>query len=126
MGLAAMCIGGLIYGYILSAQRTEWSAYNMAAQAQAVQRAEQVRSAKWDTLAVPPVDELITNNFPVLVAALDIPVGKTSVAWATNRTIITTLGGDPPMKMIQIECSWKFLGRKVFTNTITTYRSPDQ
>ena len=126
MALAGMCIGGIIYGYILSAQRTEWSAYNVAAQAQAMQRAEQVRSAKWDTLASPAVDEIITNNFPVVIAQLDIPVAKTNIAWATNRTTITTVAGPPPMKIIQVECSWRFLGRRVFTNVVTTYRSPDQ
>jgi hypothetical protein len=89
-------------------------------------RLEQTRAAKWDTLASPPVDELVSSNFPVLIAPLDVPVAGSTAQFATNLTTITTVSTDPPLKMIRVECVWSLLARGPFTNTLTTWRAPDQ
>jgi len=123
--LAAITIVGVIYGYTQSASRAEWSGLSYAAQALAIQRMEQVRSAKWDTEA--GVDELVSTNFPVQITILDLPVAGTNVVYATNFTTITTLSAVAPrLKMIQVACVWRFAqtGRR-FTNTLVTYRAPD-
>jgi hypothetical protein len=124
--LGAMSLGGIIYGYVMSAQNAEWAAYHLAAHSLAVQRLEQARAAKWDLSATPIVDALVTTNFPVVVEVLDIPITKTNVVFATNVTTITTLSTQPPVKMIQVDCSWQFTNRRVFTNTVVTYRTKDQ
>jgi Tfp pilus assembly protein PilV len=124
--IGAVVMAGIIYGYVMSAERTEWSSYYQAAQSIAMQRMEQTRAAKWEVQTMPQTDELQSTNFPVVVKVLDIPSSKTNIVYATNVTRISTVSASPPLKMIQVDCSWKFWKRGVFTNTIVTYRAPDQ
>jgi len=126
MAISALSIAGISTGYIMSAQRAEWVGCAQAANSLARQRIEQVRAARWDPLAYPAVDEVVSNNFPVLVQSLDLPMAGTNAVYATNVTTITTVSLNPPLKRIRSECTWRFMDRGVFTNTITIYRSPDQ
>jgi hypothetical protein len=122
--LAAMMIGGSIYGYVISARRAEWSAYSLAAHSLTMQRIEQARAAKWDPAGFPPVDDL--TNTPPVVDILDIPISGTNIAYATSVSTIVTLSVNPPLKKIRVDCMWPFVGGGVFTNTVVTYRAPDQ
>ena len=124
--VAAVAMAGTVAGYILAASRAEWSAFSLAANSLAMMRMEQARAAKWDTQAQPPVDQLEPANFPVETNVLDIPISGTNVVYATNFTTITTLSTDPPLKMIRVDCVWPFARRGPFTNTMITYRAPDQ
>jgi Tfp pilus assembly protein PilV len=126
VALAALCLSGIIAGYRLSLQRSEWCALSLAAQAAAQARMEQTRSAKWDPLAYPPVDQIVETNFPVITRALDSAIVGTNVTTATVRTSISLLSTNPPLKNIQVECRWLVRDRDPFTNTLTTWRSPDQ
>jgi len=126
LAIAGISVGGVVTGYVFSASQMEQSACSTAAEFMARQRVEQARSAKWDTLANPPVDEVVINNFPPLVSALDIPVVGNRLLYGTNTTTITIVSDDPPLKMIRVDCVWSFMSRGLFTNTITAYRSPDQ
>jgi Tfp pilus assembly protein PilV len=126
MGLA---FGGIIVAYTQSASRAEWAGYSLAAQAQAVQLMEQVRAAAWDTMAIPEVDQ--TTNIPAVTAfTLDIPISGTNAVWMTNYTSVSTIvlaTNTPPtkVKMIRVDAAWPWKGR-IFTNTLITYRAPDQ
>lgn len=127
----SIVIGGLVFGgvllaYIQGTRRAEWSAYYLAGHSMAMQRLEQARAAKWDTQASPPVDQLVASNFPVTVDILDIPVSGTNVTFATNVVTITTVSADPPLKMIEVRTTWPFGNRGTFTNTVVSYRGPDQ
>jgi hypothetical protein len=124
--LGALTLGGIIYGYVISAQSAEWSSYYTAAQSLAMQRLEQTRAAKWDLQAEPQIDNLVSSNFPKSIEILDIPITRTNVVYATNLTTITTISTNPPLKMIRVDCSWNYAGHRLFTNTVVTYRSPDQ
>jgi hypothetical protein len=126
MAVSALTIGGIIAGYTMATRRAEWSAYSLAGHSLAMQKLEQTRAAKWDPQGWPAVDELVSTNFPVQIDVLDIPISGTNVVYATNTTTITTLSTSPPLKMIRVDCTWKFLSRGPFTNTIVTYRSADQ
>jgi type II secretory pathway pseudopilin PulG len=126
LGIGGMIFGGVLVGYMQSANRAEWSAYQLAAQAAASQRLESARASKWDTQSAPMVDMLVATNFPVTVTALDIPLIGTNIAWATNQVFISTVSANPPLKMIRVETVWSFRGRGLFTNTTATYRAPDQ
>jgi Tfp pilus assembly protein PilV len=126
MVIAGITISSIVAGYMFSARQLEQSACSSAAEFMARQRVEQVRSAKWDPLANPPVNELAGSNFPVVVSTLDIPVALNAPLYATNTTTITTVSTDPPLKMIRVECVWSLLSRGPFTNTLTAYRAPDQ
>ncbi|MFA6543068.1 MAG: hypothetical protein WCS99_01500 [Limisphaerales bacterium] len=123
--IAAMTVAGIIYGYTQSTKRAEWSGYSLAAQALAVQRLEQTRACRWDPDG--GVDQLTSANFPSQTLVLDMPVIGTNAAYATNVTTITAISTNQPLlRMIRVDCTWKFptTGR-VFTNTVATYRSPD-
>ena len=126
LGLTGLMIGGLVSGFLQSAQQAEWSAYCLAAQAQALRGLEQVRAAKWDPYAYPAVDQVISNNFPVKVDILDIPTAGTNITYATNRFTVHTVSASPPLKMVRVDCTWRFMNRGIFTNSAFTYRAPDQ
>ena len=124
--LAAISMAGVIYGYIQSAKFAEFTSYSLAAQSLALQRSEQCRTCKWDPLGYPAIDELVASNFTAQINILDIPISHSNIVYATNFTVITTLSTNPPLKMIQVNCVWPFLGRGLFTNISLTYRAPDQ
>jgi Tfp pilus assembly protein PilV len=126
MALTALMISGLVSGFLQTARQAEWSAYSYAAQSQALWRLEQVRAAAWDPMNFPPVDDVQTNNFPLLVVILDIPKPGGNITYATNRTFITTISTTPPLRMVVVECSWRFPNRGVYTNSVRTYRTTDQ
>ncbi len=125
--LGALTISAGLYGYVLSAKRAEWAGYSLAANSLAMQRLEQVRSAKWDPWSsTGVVDQVIATSFPMETNALDIPMLGTNIVWATNFTTITTVSATPPLKMIRVDCVWNFMKKRNFTNTVVSYRAPDQ
>ena len=127
LAVGALVLGGLVLGYVMSTQRAEWSAYSLAAQSLAIQRVEQARAVKWDPQTYPPQpDLLVPSNFPPSQEILDIPMTGGQFIYATNYTTITDIPGPSPVKMIRVDCVWRFGARGVFTNTIATYRAPDQ
>ena len=123
--IAALTFGGIVFGYTQSARNSEWSAYSLAAQSMAVQRIEQTRACKWDPDATPAVDELVGGNFPAQTNILDVPIAGTNIVYATNFTTVTTVSTTPPLKMISVQATWRFMNGRVFTNNIVTYRAPD-
>ena len=127
MAITAMMVGGIVSGFLQSARQAEWSAYSYAAQSQALRALEQVRAAKWDPQAFPPVDQ-VTNFSPSVatVDILDVPSTGTNVTWCTNRTRVQTISTIPPLREITVETTWRFLNRGVFTNVVRTYRTADQ
>lgn len=125
--IVGIMLGGLVSLYTQSAVRADWSAYSLAGQMMALRGLEQTRAARWDPQAASPVDELVATNFPTVVDVLDLGPSGAGVGYATNVTTIQTLSTTPPLKAIRVECTWYFPWRKaVFTNTIFTYRAPDQ
>ena len=87
IAIATLSFGGVIYGYVLTADRAQWSAYSLAAQSLAMQGVEQARAAKWDPKAWPAVDELGVTNY-TQVDMLDVPVSGQPVL-ATNYISVT-------------------------------------
>lgn len=124
--LAGITVSAVVSGFWQSVQQAEWSAHSLAAQSLAQQSMEQARAAKWDPNASPSVDQLQQTNFPVRIEVMDIPSGRGQDLLATNRTTIRVISEHPPLRMIEVECTWRFGNRKVYTNTIATYRAPDQ
>lgn len=126
LGIGGLIFGGVLLGYIQSADRAEWSAYHLAAQSAASQQLEAARSAKWDTQSAPPVDFLVSSNFPPTIVALDVPLVGTNLPLATNTVFISAVSAQPPLKLIRVETVWNFRARGLFTNVTATYRAPDQ
>jgi type II secretory pathway pseudopilin PulG len=124
VAILSLTFAGVIYGYVLSAQRAEWSAYSLAAQSLASQGVEQVRSAKWDPGSWPLIDELPPTNF-AMVETLDVPISGTPV-FATNLISVSDVSTNPAIRQIRVDCTWMFVKRGPFTNTMITFRAPDQ
>jgi Tfp pilus assembly protein PilV len=126
MMILGIMVTGIVAGFTQSHKVAEWSAYSLAAQSVAMQALEQSRSAQWSPTRAVPVDQLVDSNFPARIHLLDVPVSGTNMTYATNRVTIRTVSTDPPVKLISVECTWRFPNRGLFTNSIFTYRSPDQ
>ena len=126
MAIACIAISSIVVGYVFSAHQLEQAACSGAAEFMARQQVERVRAAKWDPLADPPMIELVTSNFPVVISTLDVPVTLNAPLYATNTTTISSVSTDPPLKMIRVDCVWSIRSRGPFTNSIAAYRAPDQ
>ena len=126
LAIVGLTAGGIISGYVQSARMTDWQAHSLAAQSLAMQRVEQCRAAKWDTRFFPPTDQLVASNFPAITEQMDLPTVSTNASFATVYTTLTNISTSPPLRMIQADCAWRFPGRGWFTNTMVTYRAPDQ
>lgn len=128
IAIATLSFGGVIYGYVLTGDRAEWSGYSIAAQSLAMQGVEQARAAKWDPKAWPAVDELGATNY-TQVEMLDVPVSGLPVQ-ATNYIGVTLVSQDPPLRQLRADCVWSFANgrrsRGPFTNTVITLRTADQ
>ena len=124
IAIVALGFAGIISCYTISAQRAEWTGQSFAAQSLASQGVEQARAAKWDPQAWPVVDELPPTNFAT-VEPLDIPRSGQPV-YATNYIAITDVSTNPPLRQIRVDCAWMFAARRPFTNTMITFRAPDQ
>ena len=124
--LASVSMGSIMTGYVSVLRQSEWAANSTAAQVLAMQRVEQVRAAKWDPLAHPAIDEVVSANFAEIKQALSVPMVSTNLPEAKVTTTITTISTDPPLKLVRVDCIWPFLDRGYYTNTVITLRSPDQ
>jgi len=129
--IAGAAVTAIWSGYLLVAQRAEWSTASSAAQSQAFRRMEQVRAARWDPFdpSYPTnSNELTTANFPAVEWPLDVPQSGTNLLTGTNSVTITDLSTTAPyLKMIRVDCVWWLPSRgALFTNTVTTYRTADQ
>jgi len=118
----------MIYGYVQTSYRAEWSGYSLAAQALAIQQLEQARAAVWDGSQCQ-----ITNLVKKTADILDLPISGTNCVWATNYATVTniSLSGVPVsvcVYMVRVDTVWPFRWRgtlRYFTNSIADYYSPD-
>lgn len=126
MLIVAVTIAATINGYILAGNRAEWSSQSLAAHSLAIQKMEQIRSAAWNLTGEFPLDNVTEANFPVAKSVLDLPISGSNVVTAVTYTTIQSVSTNPPLKLIRIDCVWPFRERGLFTNTIMTYRAPEQ
>jgi len=128
IAVATLSFAGVICGYVLTADRAQWSAYSLAAQSLALQGVEQARAAKWDPKAWPAVDELGVTNYTE-ADMLDVPVSGQPIQ-ATNYISVTIVSQDPPLRQLRADCVWSLRNgrrsRGPFTNTVITLRTADQ
>jgi len=139
--VVALVFGGVLTGYVQATKRAEWSGYSLAAQAAAIQQIEQARSAMWDP--VNSKDEITNLNLTGMsystpekawkgssTIILDLPISGTNAVWVTNFISVSpiTLSSNPLViiKMLRVDTVWLWRNTTLFTNTLVTYRSPNQ
>ncbi len=132
LALALLIFVGILYTYTQGIYQAQWSGFSLAAQSLAIQQIEQARSAKWDILDTPVVDEL-TNLPRVSAAVLNLPVAGTNVVWATNYTTVSlvAIATNPVVNvhMVKVDTVWPFIWKgttRYFTNTVANYYAPDR
>ena len=125
--IMTVVFAGMVTSYTESSRRAEWSGHSLAAHALALQQLEQARSAKWDILVTPEVNE-ITNLARVTSAVLDLPISGTNVVRATNYATVSTVAiSTTPLvrvHLVEVKTVWPFRGR-LYTNRIADYFAPD-
>jgi prepilin-type N-terminal cleavage/methylation domain-containing protein len=130
-----MVSAGMIYGYVQANRIAEWSSMSLGAQSYASQGVEQARAAKWDTEAN---GEVTAQQMPyptnyTLIDTNDVPQSGAPLYLTNYMTIYyvpgysVTNGTGPYLLQILSQVAWRFpLTGKMFTNTIVTFRAPDQ
>jgi len=126
LAITGLTVGGIITGYIICSKSTVKDSLLIEANARAMQRLEETRGARWDTSSYPPVDELVATNFPDITVVLGGAATGSNIVSATIKTGITQISTNPPVRRIHVDCIWLFLGTGQITNSIETYRAPDQ
>jgi Tfp pilus assembly protein PilV len=119
-------LSGILSVYVQSAFRSDWSAQSFSAQMMAMSGLEQCRAAKFDPRGSPSTDQLVSSNFPPRVDILDIGGSSSIVTYGTNTTTISTISTNPLVKMVRVDCVWSYPRRGRFTNSVMTYRAPNQ
>jgi prepilin-type N-terminal cleavage/methylation domain-containing protein len=131
LAIFGMMIAGLIYGYTQADKFAEWSSMSYAAQSYAIQGMEQVRDAYWNTS-----DNPVTDNLPVPgpgpltfseTNTMDVPSTGAPYNVIDYFAITTLTNTTANLRMIRVDCVWVFpLTKKNMTNTVITYRAPNQ
>ena len=125
MALLALVMAGIVYCYAQANRFAEWSSMSLAAQSYALQGLEQVRSAKWDLWANPTVDVIPAPTNFTQSDTMDIPVSGAPY-YVTNYITLTQISTSPELREVWSDCVWTFpITKKIFTNTVITYRAPD-
>ena len=126
LSILGIGLGGILTLYVRSAQRADWSGYSVSAQMMALSGLEQCRAAKYDPNGSPPIDALVSSNFPSWVDVLDPGAVNGIASYGTNTITILTISTNPALKFVRVDCTWTYPGRGVFTNSVFTYRAADQ
>jgi type II secretory pathway pseudopilin PulG len=147
--ILAMVIAGVCFGYAQANRIAEWDSMSQAAQAFAIRGMEAARAAKfnpwvaWTNSGPDPGGSQVelppeTTGQPSLIQTnvLDVPMRgdpqSNYAFYATNYVYVTWYPNtnaetEPPLLQIWSSCVWTFpYTGKQFTNTIITFRGPDQ
>jgi prepilin-type N-terminal cleavage/methylation domain-containing protein len=125
IAILVLVMAGIVYGYAQANRAAEWNSMSLAAQNYALQGLEQVRSAKWDLWANPIIDVMPAPTNFTQTDIMDIPVSGAPY-YVTNYIYLTQISTSPQLRQVRSDCVWVFpLTKKLFTNTVITYRAPD-
>jgi prepilin-type N-terminal cleavage/methylation domain-containing protein len=126
LAITGLAIGAIMSGYAYCTTSAQKAALSLAANARAMERLEETRSAQWDTAVWPAVDQLVATNFPTKTVTLDLSGSGDVTTTATIQTLISQISANPPLKQIRVDCIWQFKGVQRITNSIETCRAADQ
>ncbi len=132
LAIAGLMVGGIVTGYIFCTTSAMKDSLYMAANARAMERLEETRSAIWAPNRAVPLDQLVATNFPDETnVVLDLSGSGAESTLATLKTEITQISPSPasplspPVRRIHVDCIWQFQGVDIVTS-VETCRAPDQ
>ena len=126
LAITGLVLAGIVSGYIFCTTSTVKDSLFMAANARAMERIEEARSAIWAPYRAEPTNQLVAANFPDKVVILDLSGSGSNITSATIKTDISQISLSPLVMRIRVDCIWQFKGVEWVTNTIETCRAPDQ
>jgi len=124
--VTTLAILGIVQGYHYATNSAERAALYQAANARAMERVEETRSARWDLAAPTQVDQVVNSNFPPKSVVMDLSGSGAVATMATLFTEITQVSSNPPLKRVRVDCVWTNRGVQIITNSVETLRAPDQ
>lgn len=129
--IVSFALGGIMTGYVLSSQKSDFVAASAAAQRVANAQMERLRAARWDRYGGSPTNELgglVAAGQTSMVVVLDMPMPVTltsppvAVLWTHVRS---NSSSSLPLLLLRVDCVWTNGGRGPFTNTLISYKAPD-
>ena len=125
IAVSVLVMAGMFQGYTMASRRAQFSSFQTAANAMAMQQMESIVAATW-VISGTSVTNLFSPSLTnTQVNALCLPSSGTNLVYATNYATVTQISTYPPYAMIQVSCVWSFMGMGTFTNTVGVLRSPD-
>src|ERR1700690_2887827 len=103
LAITGLMVVGIVTGYIYCTTSAVKAELAQAANARAMERIEEARSARWDTSSWPVVAQLVATNFPDGVVSLDMPGTNTVGTSATIQTTISQISLTPPIRRICVD-----------------------
>ena len=125
LAISVLIMAGMFKGYTLASRRAQFSSYQLAANAMAMQQMESIVAATWTQSGTSKTNIFSSSLTNSQVAALCLPNSATNLVYATNFATVTQISTNPPYLMVQVSCIWSFMGMGTFTNTVAVLRGPD-
>jgi type II secretory pathway pseudopilin PulG len=123
--ISVLLMAGMFRGYTMASRRAQFSSFQLAAQAMAMQQMESIVAATWVISGTSVTNIFSPSLTRTQTNALGVPSSGTNLVYGTNYATVTQISTDPPYVMVQVSCVWNFMGMGTFTNTVAALRSPD-
>ena len=125
LAVAVLMMAGMFQGYTLASRRAQFSSFQLAANAMAMQQMERIVAATWVVSGTSVTNIFSPSLTNTQVNALCVPSSGTNLVFATNYATVQQVSTNPPYVMVSVSCVWNFMGMGTFTNTVAVLRSPD-
>ncbi|HEY3864383.1 MAG TPA: hypothetical protein VGO59_21125 [Verrucomicrobiae bacterium] len=125
VAISVLVMTGLFKGYTMASRRAQFSSFQLAANAQAMQQMESIVAATWVVSGTSVTNIFSPSLTNIQVAALCLPNSATNLVYATNFATVTQVSTNPPYVLVQVSCVWSFLDMGTYTNTVSVLRAPD-
>jgi type II secretory pathway pseudopilin PulG len=125
LAISVLVMTGMFKGYTLASRRAQFSSYQLAANAMAMQQMESIVAATWVISGTSVTNIFSPSLTNTQINALCLPNTGTNLVYATNFATVQQISTNPPYLMVQVSCVWDFMGMGLFTNTVAALRAPD-
>jgi type II secretory pathway pseudopilin PulG len=125
LAVSVLVMAGMFQGYTMASRRAQFSSFQLAAQAMAMQQMESIVAANWVISGTSVTNIFSPSLSAAQINALCLPSSGTNLVYGTNYATVTQISTYPPYVMVEVRCVWSFMGMGTFTNTVGVLRSPD-